>query len=252
MSLHVTDLVGYRFDPTKKSWLGAFLIGEYDAAAGAGEPTIQSKHYELLNLDQIIEREKQSIALGDRDAALEYTTAEHAIQDVIDGKRGTPNDLPPGFDDNLFSEHQGELYKMIDPAKYVDWTEYLTALKTATVKAELVPEGEKVDTIMADGLVETTNTAGPDGGYKVTAQTGEEYLLQRAEFEKRYDKTDVEGVYAPKPDPRKVMGVDQNVGFKASWGEDMRIRGGGIFVHNSKDDIYGIQPNEVKASYTFL
>jgi hypothetical protein len=251
MSMHVTDLVGYRFDPSQKSWLGAFLIGDFDEASTAESFTPPTGHYELLPLAEIQKRKNAAFALGDRDAALEYNTAETALRETSEGLRGTPNDLPPQLQANLFSPSGGQLFKVIDPKADVDWTEFGIAQKSAKVRAEFVEAGTQVDTIMANGLHETTKTAGADGGYKVTALTGEQYLVDPAKFLKIYDQTDVEGVYAPKPDPRKVLELDRNVAFQAPWGGDMRIEKGGVLVNpGGGGGIYGIQPEEYRASYS--
>lgn len=247
MSLEVTDLVGYRHDSISKSWKGAFFIGTF-ADAAAEKP---SGHYELLSLDQIKTREADARIRGDMDAVIEYDTAESAIEETVAGKRATPNDLPTDFTDKLYSSHGDELFKVIDPIADVDWTDFKIAQKTAEVTAELVPAGTKVETIMENGLVETSKTAGADGGYRVTAQTGEQYLVDKAKFEKLYNLTDTDGVYAPKPDPRKVLELDRSVAFTAPWGEEMRIRSGGVLVHGGPKDVYGIQPPEFKQSYSF-
>lgn len=248
MSLQVTNLVGYRHDSISKSWKGAFFVGAFADAAGA-KPV---GHYELLSLDDIKKREVAAIESGDHDAALEYDTAENAIEETIAGLRATPNDLPVDFEDKLFSAQGGELFKVIDPVGDVDWTDFQIAQKTAQVKAEFVSEGTTVETIMADGHVETKKTAKEGGGYRVTAQTGEQYLVDTAKFEKIYDETETPGVFAPKADPRKVLPLDKNVAFTAPWGEEMRIKSGGVLVHGGPKDVYGIQPAEFKASYDFV
>ena len=94
---------------------------------------------------------------------------------------------------------------------------------------------------MADGHVETSKTAGPDGGYRVTYPSGEQYLVDTEKFERIYDLTDEAGVYAPKPDPRKVLPLEQNVAFEAPWGEKMYIKSGGVLVNGGGKDVYGIQ-----------
>lgn len=246
MSYDVTDLVGYKYDQPHKAWLGAFFIG----AVGDGPGDTPQGHYELLSLSNIEKRQAAARAVGDRDAALEYNSAARAISETAQGLRATPNDLPVDFNGNLFEADNGELFKVIDPRGDVDWAEYEVAQKTAKVKGEYVPAGTTVETIMADGLREASRTAGPEGGYRVTAQTGEQYLVDKAKFEKIYDQTDVPGVFAPKPDPRKVVPLGQNVAFPSPWGEgSMHIRKGGVMVYGGKIDIYGIQPAEFAASY---
>ena len=244
MALSVVDSIGYKF--SNKAWLGAFFIG---AAEGDGlEP---KGHYELLALSEIESRRDKAKERGERDATLEYGTAARAIKETVEGLRATPNDLPGDFQEKLFAAHNDDLFKVVDPRGDFDWTEFEVAQKTAQVKAEFVREGTKVETIMANGLHETTKTAGPDGGYRVTAQTGEQYLVDKAKFERLYNETETPGVYAPVPDPRKVLPLDKNVVFEAPWGGPMYIRDGGVLVNGGPKDLYGIQPDEFKASYSF-
>ena len=247
MSTKLTDLVGYRYDLARKAWLGAFFIGAFSTASTG----LADGHYELLSLDQIKSHEQAAKDGQDTPSLYELAKAERAIQDTIDGKRAAPNDLPADFNDKLFSaSNDGDLYKVIDSLRDQDWTSFTVAQKTARVKAERVPPGTRVETIMANGVSETGQTAGPNGGYKVTAQTGEQYLVDVAKFERSYDQTDAAGVYAPKSDPRKVLDLPRNVAFTAPWGEEMRIKAGGVLVNGGGGDVYGIQPDEFRASYS--
>ncbi len=244
--------VGFRFDPAKHAWLAAFVV-MFHASAGAGpmeEDSAYSRYYELLSLEQIHDREQAALAAGDEDTYLEYSIAGEAIADVQKGVRGTPMDPPPDLADHLYSvTSDGEKFRVIQPAGDVDWTEYFLAQKTAKVKAEKVPPGTKVETIMADGHVETSKTAGPDGGYKVTNPTGEQYLVDIAKFESIYEPAGEQGMFQPRPDPRKVVTVGENVAFTAPWGEEMLIRTGGVLVYSGPQDVYGIQPDEYKQTY---
>lgn len=252
MTDKVTDLVGFRFDKLTKAWKAAFFIGALGVSPLQATAAEQSGHYELLGLSELQNREEAARKAEDPFAEREYRTAERAILETQQGLRATPNELPPEFDKELYTDVDGRLFKVIDPVRDVDWTEFQVAQKTARVKAELVVPGTVVDTIMANGLHETSKTAGPDGGYRVTAHTGEQYLVDKAKFEKLYDITDAEGVYAPKPSPRKVLPVgDRDVAFTAPWGEPMRIASGGVLVNGGKGDVYGIQPEEFKATYSF-
>jgi hypothetical protein len=144
-----------------------------------------------------------------------------------------------------------EEFKAIDPVTYADWSKAQWAQNTAKVKAEFVPAGTVVETIMADGHVETTKTAGADGGYKVTNPTGEQYLVDPAKFEKRYQPS-APGIYEPKFDPVQVVRIEESVAFKAPWGEDMRIKAGGALVNGGGNDVYGIQPEEFEATYSMI
>ena len=250
--------VGFKFDNKTRAWLAGFLMTFSTAAAQAAPDTgqgvtqdVQSRHYELLTLDQIHEREEIAQKANDTQAYDEYRLAGDAIEDTIEGLRGSPNDLPPDFEDNLYTSDQGGArFKVIHPAADIDWTQYGVSEKVAKVKAEFVPEGTEVETIMADGFVETTKTAGADGGYRVINPDGEQYLVDKDKFEKLYDETETAGIYEPKPEPRKVVGLTQNVSFTAPWGEEMRIRKGGVLVHGGLNDIYGIQPDEFRKTYS--
>jgi len=248
--------MGYQFDHASKSWMCAFMVAAspqdaVDAEHNTEDPNAAPFYYELLNLDQIKEHEREALQAGNQMNHAIYALAADAIEDVAQGERSNPGDMPPGFRDHLFSvTDDGEKFKVIDPGAEIDWTEFTEAQKTAKVTAEKVPEGTVVETIMADGHVETKKTAGEGGGYRITNPTGEQYLVDTEKFEKLYDATDKEGIYAPKFSPKKVVDIDQNVAFKAPWGEEMRIRKDGVLVHQGVGDIYGIQPDEYKETYS--
>lgn len=129
-------------------------------------------------------------------------------------------------------------FKTINPATDIDWSQAAWAQKSSQVKAEKVAPGTVVETVMADGHVETKKTAGEKGGYKITNPNGEQYLVDPTKFESRYDAVG-ENIYRPKWDPVRVIRTDENVTFKAPWGEDMRIKAGGVLVKGTGDnDIY--------------
>lgn len=141
-------------------------------------------------------------------------------------------------------------FKQIDPDT-VDWTGSKTALKAAKVSAEFVEAGTKVDTIMKDGHVETTNTAPEGGAMKVTNPSGEQYMVSPEKFASRY-ALDVDGNYAPIASPVQVKQLEENVAFKAPWGEEMRIKAGDVLVNGGPGDVYGIQPEEFAETYSIL
>ena len=241
--------VGFRFNTSSKQWLAAFMLATMPVGSAFAEE--RAKHYELLSLEQIEVREAAARDAGDVQAYHEYDTAADAIRDTIEGKRGSPHDLPIDFDEALHAaDNQGNLYKVVNPAGDFDWTQYQIAMKTAAVRAEKVEPGTVVETILADGRVETSKTAGPDGGYRVTNPTGEQYLVDTDKFEKLYVAGDEDGVFVPKPDPRKVLPLEMSVAFEAPWGEAMFIKEGGVLVHGGGKDVYGIQPDEFDQTYT--
>ena len=241
--------IGFQFSKSAKQWMAAFAIATVGSAGGASAQ--QDHHYELFSLEELTVLERQAQDSGDMQAYYEYDLAERAIRETVEGKRATPHDLPDDFEENLYArDNQGTLYHVVDPARDVNWTEFFIAQKTARVHAEKVEPGTVVETVLADGRVETSKTAGPEGGYRVTNPTGEQYLVDTAKFESIYDVTEEAGVFAPKPDPRKVVNVDENIAFTAPWGTPMYIKKDGVLVHGGVKDIYGIQPDEYSETYS--
>lgn len=147
-----------------------------------------------------------------------------------------------------------EEFKIIDPKTYVNWSQAQWAQKSqerGRVQAEFVEKGTAVETIMANGHVETTKTAGENGGYRVTNPTGEQYLIEPSKFESRYEESEP-GIFVPKFDPVKVCLVNENVTFDAPWGGAMNIQAGGVLVYGGDNDIYGIQPDEFAETYDII
>jgi hypothetical protein len=239
--------VGYKFSTSSKTWMAAFLMNAIGAIAPAAATPPQ---YELLKLPEVEKREQLALGEGDVATALEFRNARIALEETAKGLRATPSDLPPDFSSHLYTrDNDGDRYKVINPGSDVDWTEFFIAQKTAQVKAEKVPPGTVVETILASGKIETTKTAGENGGYRVTNPTGEQYLVDTAKFEKIYEAAEVPGMFKPKPDPRRVIRIGENVAFTAPWGEEMRIAAGGVLVMETPRKVYGIQPDEFKKTY---
>ncbi len=247
--------IGFQFSKSAKQWMAAFAFAAVAGHATVGQAAPASEsgkdYYELFSLEELQTREEAARNSGDMQAYYEYDLAERAVRETLEGKRATPHDLPEDFEKNLFSEdNQGNLYRVIDPAGDIDWTEFFISQKTAKVMAEKVESGTVVETVLADGRVETSKMAGPEGGYRVTNPTGERYLVDTAKFESIYDAAAENGVFTPKPDPRKVVSLEENVAFTAPWGSPMYIKGGGVLVHGGVKDIYGIQPDEYAETYS--
>ena len=253
--------VGYKFNRASKKWLGAFMFnaailagGGVDAsAATASSPTNEQKpHYRLLGLDQINAFQLKAAESGDMQAAVEFRLAAIAIDETNKGLRGSPSELPGDIEAYTYTEgSDGVVFHVIDPSSDVNWTNFTPAMKTAQVKAEKVGPGTVVQTVMADGHIETTKTAGPGGGYRVTNPAGEKYLVDTAKFEKLYDPVEgADGTFKPKPSIRKVLPISENLAFIAPWGEEMRIKAGGVLVHDGIKKVYGIQGPEYNSTYS--
>ncbi len=97
-------------------------------------------------------------------------------------------------------------------AKSPDVTEALRAAplfeKFTLVEASFVEKGDgevPITTKLQDGTVETTNIARP-GDVIVTnrGSGGEQYVTKAETFWSKYDKTDEEGVFAPKGKARAI------------------------------------------------
>ena len=115
-------------------------------------------------------------------------------------------------------------------------------------------EGEVVETIMADGHVETVNSVKKDENgncdWIITNPSGERYIVPNKTFVKKYEiEVGEDGKHAPKGAPIKAVQIEDDISFMASWGELMNIKAGGYLNISDKDDIYGIQENEFNETY---
>lgn len=79
-----------------------------------------------------------------------------------------------------------------------DWTTRLMAadifVKRAIVQARKAIPGEIITTALADGTIETINTA-DENMVIITNPGGEEYIIDADKFTRRYEPTDTEGFY---------------------------------------------------------
>lgn len=127
--------------------------------------------------------------------------------------------------------------------------------KSGEITARVGIPGEKIVTIMADGLEETENTVVLDEngnpGWVVTNSTGEEYIVKDSVFRKKYERVpDTANRFRPLRNPITACQIHENICFTAPWGEIMNIAAGGYLVFNKDfDDIYGIQKAEFDVTY---
>ena len=141
-------------------------------------------------------------------------------------------------------------FKKID-LTHIDWTHARLARKCARVRARQATRAEEVASVMEDGFRETRNEARP-GDYIVQNPSGEEYVTAKDTFEERYRQTEQQNVYEPISPPVKVVELDENVCFEAPWGEEMRIRAGGVLILRDSGEIYGIQRDEFQKTYEYI
>lgn len=91
--------------------------------------------------------------------------------------------------------------------------------KKAEVNAAIAAGGEKIETVLADGTVETTNVANP-GDAIITNPGGEKYIIPAETFTKRYEATTEEGVFRAKGMSRAFKNdTGAPIEIMAPWGE---------------------------------
>lgn len=137
-------------------------------------------------------------------------------------------------------------YALIDAGK-VDFTGAEYYRKCAMVTARVAQAGEEIVTIVG-GTEETRNTANA-GDYVVRNPGGEEYIVEKAKFEGRYELVSgTVDTYRPSGGPVAAVILTENVRFVAPWGEEQFINAGGFLLNNA-GDIYGIQKLEFFDTY---
>lgn len=92
--------------------------------------------------------------------------------------------------------------------------------KKGMVKARVATEREEITTTLADGAVETVNTA-EEGDVVVTNPGGEKYVLKPEKFAGRYEVTEEEGVFRAKGEVHAFENTTgEAVAVLAPWGEE--------------------------------
>lgn len=143
----------------------------------------------------------------------------------------------------------------------------LTYQKMANVLARKAKNKEKIITRTSDGI-ETINTAN-EGDYVVQNQTDarEEYLMDKQNFEKRYEKIrdnrgDEYAEYKSKGKIRAIefnqkimeqLGTAHEFYFEAPWKEQMVIKFGDFFVKPvDNQEVYRVAQKEFGETYQLL
>lgn len=94
--------------------------------------------------------------------------------------------------------------------------------KVGTVVAERMNSKTRIETIVADGFLETVNDAEP-GDYLVTNPTGEKYVLKPDVFNKRYESTQEYQVWKAVGLIRAIPSpFNTDIEIDAPWGETQR------------------------------
>ena len=161
---------------------------------------------------------------------------------------------------NEFEDKQEKAPKELDLSTS-EWTNRLANaevyVKKAVVQAREAVPGETITTILADGTVETTNTAG-ENTVIITNPGGEEYIIGADKFAGRYEPTGVDGEYRATGMARAVKNpTGGDIQVMAPWGE---LQFGGadaliatVFDPSNPDEIsadrYIIGAEEFKDTY---
>ena len=131
----------------------------------------------------------------------------------------------------------------------------IECVKIAIITARKGIPGEKITTIMANGLKETDNVVTIDlytnkPGWIVTNPMGEEYIVADSVFIEKYELVDgTENCYRPKGKPIIVAQIDESITFVAPWGEEFNLSSGGYIAFSKENAFYGIQEDEFYATY---
>ncbi len=144
----------------------------------------------------------------------------------------------------------------IDAAAYFAERKQFAVLyrKDVTVAARPAIPGESLTTVMADGHIETVNTA-KYGDMMIRNPSGECYFIGGSTFTQRYASEeggapDINGFLTFRAVGGAIpcVRLSENVSFLAPWGEEMKIKKGGVLI-SGDIDIYGIQPDEFAQTY---
>lgn len=136
-----------------------------------------------------------------------------------------------------------------------------TARKSAVVCAEQMSSTGVVRTVLADGLVETSNVYGP-GDWVVTNPGGEQYVMSGERFADRYSPTALAGRFAARGRVRAIQHTGwYDIEIVAPWGEKMRGAPGCFVVEVVPDvtnlrvrstDRYLIGEHEFRETYDWV
>ena len=151
-------------------------------------------------------------------------------------------------------------------------TPIVKAEKSGCILARIGVEGEKIETFVENGTLETVNTVKKDqNGYldivvtmatldgdAVTDKNGHTntYIIPRATFEKKYQNSDNismdEKFFKPTGGVQEFVRIDEDIEIMASWGEVQNLKKGSFLNITNPNDIYGIAFEEFIKTYSFV
>ena len=191
---------------------------------------------------------------------------EHVFCSSISGSRD------PLFDQDEKMKKIDDIREYVENLKKVSPLRY--AEKIGCVMARIGVEGEKIFTYVSDGTLETVNrvkrdengnldivaTMADPSGKKIIDEYGRTntIIVPRKTFERNYLcalqplQTQIEQVYKPKGEVRQFIRIDEDISFKASWGEAQNLKAGSFLNITDSEDIYGIAYEEFMHTYLFV
>lgn len=134
--------------------------------------------------------------------------------------------------------------------------------KDVPVKCRIGKVGEEISSILktvVDGkeyiLSEEKSTVKERDGHpdivvtNVSSTSQEEYVVRAAKFESTYERVPETGLYAPKPDPRVLTEVDENLIITTLWGsEAICLKGSYVVTYSEEESDYNTLERGAKES----
>jgi hypothetical protein len=135
----------------------------------------------------------------------------------------------------------------------------LDAIKTCLVTCRSAKPGEKVTTLVDNGnFIETQNTVPTFGAFVVVSNlltnqhcvdVENSYIISKTKFDNLYQRIGTTHHYRPTSGAKKVYVVNEDISFKAPWGEMFYLKKGGVLVPDG-EGFYGINPLEFASTYS--
>lgn len=136
-----------------------------------------------------------------------------------------------------------------------EWTRLLSEApifaKKGFVEARPAIPGEAIETILADGTVETDNTA-LEGDSVITNPGGEEYIIPADRFAQRYEPTEKPGIYKAIGLVRAIKNpTGHSIKIQTSWGEQVGEADCWITAAVDPNDFENLGPGRIVGAQEF-
>lgn len=135
----------------------------------------------------------------------------------------------------------------------VEWAKPVihTAIRVKEVYASPAQEMELLSTF-DENFLQTIFSA-EKGDWKVTASHNHQYFLSGEKLLKFYTKDPLrDGIFQPKPIPRRVIELTKDVRFLASWGTMQYAQKGDMLMCADKNDIYAMPRRHFNEEFSII